>query len=123
MTKKPKYTIIVEVDPGTEESIIKTSDGREWTVKGIAIFADGGPNQLFTFFWNSPLVAAQAAVRACLEAVKQGNEVAAQFYKCLLRSFMLATKTEEHPNVISPEELLARWAEEDDEEEINITTH
>jgi len=108
-----QYTITIEVTGGSEESVIRTSDGREWTVKGVVILADGGPSNLFTYFWNSPLIAAQAAVRACVEAAKQGNPVALQFYKCLLRSFMLATKAGEHPNIITPEELLSRWDAED----------
>lgn len=124
MTEEHKrFTITIEVEGGTENAVIRTSDGREWHVKGISIFADGGPNELFTFFWNSPSVAATAFVRGLIEAVNQGNEVAAQFYRAVLKMLVLATGTGEHPKQILPEELLAKWSKEDEEEESKKMFH
>jgi len=112
-----RFTITIEVEGGTENSVIRTSDGREWHVKGIVIFADGGPGQLFSFTWNSPGMAARAFVRSMIESVKQGNEVVVQFYRAVLKMLVQATGTGEHPNQILPGELLARWNQEDEDEE------
>ena len=106
-----RWSITITPIPKSEDCIIKTSDGQEWTVKGLAIFADGGDSNLFSFTWNSPVVAARGCIRALSAAFSQGNEFVLQFYRCLFKQLSLTTGAER--KMVEPEELLKRWEDED----------
>ncbi len=107
-----EWNIKITPIPKSEDCKIETSDGQVFTVKGLAIFADGGDGQAFTYTWNSPMVAAKGCVKALATAVNSGNEFVIAFYKCIFKMFALCTGNEKK-TVVSPEELLRRWDAED----------
>ncbi len=106
------WSITITPIPKTEDCTIRTSDGQEFTVRGLAVFADGGDGQAFSFFWNSPLSAAKGCVKALAAAIQRGDDFAVSFYNCIFRMFALCTGNEKR-NVVSPEDLLRRWDAED----------
>ena len=99
-----KWHITITPIPGTEDCTIRTSDGREWTAKGVALFADGGDQQLFSYFWNSPAIAAAGCVKSFAQAIRSENKPAVQFYKYLLRFMCRVTGT--GANEMTPEDAL-----------------
>lgn len=107
-----EWSITITPIPKSEDCKIKTTDGQEFIVKGIAIFADGGDGQAFSFTWNSPLAAAKGCVKALASAIQSGNEFVVTFYQCIFRMFALCTGNEKR-TVVSPEDLLRRWDAED----------
>ena len=107
-----EWSITITPIPKSEYCKIKTTDGQEFTVRGIAIFADGGDGQAFSFTWNSPLAAARGCVKALVAAINGGNDLALTFYKCIFKMFALCTGNDGR-TAISPEELLRRWDAED----------
>lgn len=106
------WRITITPIPKSEDCTINTSDGQEFTVRGLAIFADGGDGHLFTYTWNSPEKAASGCYRACAEAIRNGNLFVVSFYKCLLRMFAMGTGADGTKQV-SADELLRRWDAED----------
>lgn len=106
------WHITITPIPKSEDCKIETSDGQVFTVNGLAIFADGGDGQAFTYTWNSPLVAAKGCVKALAAAVNSGNEFVVTFYNCIFKMFALCTGSEKRTTV-SPDELLKRWNAED----------
>lgn len=111
MSEEPWAITIIPI-PKSEDCLIKTSDGHEFKVKGLALFADGGDGNLFSYWWNSPRVAAMGCVRAFSEAIRRGDRFAISFYKCILQGLTLVTGCSDK-KTISPEELLRRWDAED----------
>lgn len=105
------WSITITPTPKSEDCLIRTSDGQEFTVKGLALFADGGDGNLFVYTWNSPKVAACGCIRALASAFKQGNEFVLQFYRCLFRQLSITTGAERKMG--DPEDLLRRWESED----------
>jgi len=102
-----KFCITIEVEGGKQEATIKTSNGDEFTVNGLALFGDAEQNgQLFSFFWNQPGLAAKAVVRSCACAINRGDEIATQFYRAILKGFASATGTRHEDNA---KEIAARW--------------
>jgi hypothetical protein len=101
------WAITITPEPGTENATIKTTDGQEFTVKGLAVFADGGDGHLFVYTWNSPIIAASGCVRACCEAIRQGNRTVVAFYRAMLSMFAQATSLP--PTSISAEDLIRKW--------------
>lgn len=106
------WSITITPVPKSEDCVIRTSDGQEFTVRGLALFADGGDKQLFTYWWNSPKVAACGCVRAFAEAIRRGDMFAQTFYKCLLAGLVSITGCGEKQR-IDAEDLLRRWDAED----------
>lgn len=105
------WSITITPIPKSEDAIIRTSDGQEWTVKGLALFADGGEGHLFSYTWNSPAVAARGCVRTIVSAMSQGNEFVIAFYRCLFKHFTRATGGER--KFVDGEELLRQWEAEE----------
>lgn len=103
-----KMTITIEVEGGVEGATI-TCEGQTYQVTGLAIFADGPAGNLFSFFWNSPIVAANAAVRSFAAAYRRGDEFSKTFYQCLLRGLAMATIPPEQTGLDKLEE----WEEKD----------
>jgi len=111
-----KFRITIEVEGGKEEATIKTPDGNEYIVKGLALFGDAEQDgQLVTFFWNQPGLAAKAVVRGCATAINRGDEITTQFYRAILKGFAMATGTRHQDNI---EEVVSRW-----EEDLKLTIH
>jgi hypothetical protein len=106
------WSITITPVVGTEDCIVKTSEGGEWTVKGLAVFADGGAGNLFFFHWNSPDVAAAGFVRSMASAMNGGNPFAERFYRCVLRNLVSATGSGEK-KYVTADDLLRRWEAED----------
>lgn len=75
-----------------------------YTVRGLALFADGGNGHLLSFFWNSPAVAAAACVKSFAQAIRSENKSAVQFYQYLLRFMCKVTGT--GANEMTPEDAL-----------------
>ena len=59
----------------------------------MALFADGGDQNLISFFWNSPAIAAAGCVKSFAQAIRSENQCACQFYQYLLRFMCKATGT------------------------------
>ena len=106
------WSITITPIPRSEECTIKTSDGKEWTVKGLALFADGGEGHLFSYYWNSPGMAASAFVRSLGESIRRGDMFGQQFYRAILRGLTLATGGKDR-QVVSAEDVLRRWEAEE----------
>lgn len=101
------WSITITPVPKSEECRIHTSDGQDFTVKGLALFADGGEGHLFQFTWNSPHVAASGCVRACCEAIRRGDRFVVAFYHAMLGMFAQATSIP--PASVNAEDILRRW--------------
>lgn len=112
MSDPKKMTIEIEVTGGQEEALIRCN-GEEYIVRGLALFADGAPGNLFSFFWASPLMAAQAVIKSCAEAYRREDAFAQSFYACLLRGFALATGSYPKPEEKGLEKLES-WEKEDE---------
>lgn len=106
------WSITITPVPKSEDCLIKTSDGQEWTVKGLALFADGGEGNLMSYYWNSPGMAASGFVRSLGESIRRGDEMAQQFYRAILRGLTMAAGGKDRQTV-SAEDLLRRWNAED----------
>ena len=106
------WSITITPIPKTEDATVTTSDGQTFTVRGLALFADGGDGNLFSFFWNSPHAAASGCYRSCAEAIKRDDPFATQFYKCLLKLFALGTGAQA-TKVVAAEDVLRRWEAEE----------
>lgn len=105
------WSITITPVPKSEECNIRTSDGQEFVVRGLALFADGGDGHLFSYTWNSPAIAARGCIRALAAAFSQGNEFVIQFYRCLFKQLSLTTGAERQ--MVDPNDLLRRWDAED----------
>lgn len=81
-------------------------------MRGLALFADGGEGHLFSFWWNSPAMAACGCVRAFSEALRRGDPFAIAFYKKMLQGMVSITGCKDR-QTISAEDLLRRWDAED----------
>lgn len=106
------WHITITPVPKSEDCKIETSDGQVFIVKGLAIFADGGDGQAFTYTWNSPMVAAKGCVKALAAAINSGNEFVVTFYNCIFKMFALCTGNDTR-KIVSPEDLLRKWDAED----------
>ena len=102
------WHITITPVPGSEECHIETSDGQEFTVRGLALFADGGEGHLFSYWWNSPAMAACGCVRAFAEAIRREDPFAIAFYKRMLQGMVAITGGKDR-QTISAEDLLRRW--------------
>jgi hypothetical protein len=111
MTASP-WSITITPVPGSEDCIVETSTGEKWTVKGLALFADGGDGNLFFYWWNSPAQAACGCVRAFAEAIRREDPFALAFYKKVLQGMVAITGCKDR-QTISAEDLLRRWDAED----------
>jgi len=114
-----KFRITIEVEGGKEEATIKTSNGDEFVVNGLALFGDAEHDgQLLNFFWNKPGMAAKAVVRGCACAINSGDEITTQFYRAILKGFSISTGIRQVKEVADPEEILSRW-----EDDLKLTIH
>jgi hypothetical protein len=97
------WSITITPVSGGEDCKIRTSDGQEFVVKGLALFADsGGEGNLFSFYWNSPKVAACALVRSCVESIRREDPFALKFYQTMF--YMFAKATGAQNTVLTPED-------------------
>jgi hypothetical protein len=106
------WSITITPVPGSEDCLIKTSDGQEFSVRGAAIFADGGDGHLFAWYWNSPGMAASGFVRSLSESIRSGNTFAEQFYRAILRGLTMATGGKDK-KYVSVDDVLRRWEAEE----------
>lgn len=106
------WSITITPTPSSEVSTIRTSDGQEFTVRGLALFADGGEGHLFSFFWGSPAMAAAGFIRSFVETIRRGDLFAVAFYKRVLSGLVAATGSKDRQTVTA-EDLLRRWDAED----------
>lgn len=106
------WNITITPVPGSEDCTVKTSDGQEFSVRGLAIFADGGEGNLFSYWWNSPGMAASGFVRALSQAIQRGDTFAQQFYKAILRGLTMATGGKDK-KYVSVDDILRRWEAEE----------
>jgi len=102
------WHITITPVPGSEECHIETSDGQEFTVRGLALFADGGEGHLFSFFWGSPALAAAGFIRSFVEVLQRSDLFAVAFYKRVLHGLVMATGGKDR-QTISAEDLLRKW--------------
>ena len=79
-----EWAITITPIPGSQDCKITTPEG-EYLVRGLALFADGGDQNLLSFFWNSAPIAAAACVKSMAQAIRSENQSAIQFYQYLLR--------------------------------------
>ena len=96
------WSITITPIPKTEDCTVKVGE-EVYTVRGLALFADGGDTQLLSFFWNSPSVAAAGCVKSFAQAVRSENQAAVEFYKHLLR-YMVKVTGVKGLNELSPED-------------------
>lgn len=97
------WSFTVTPVPKSETCTIRTSDGQEFTVKGLALFADNaGEGNLFSFYWNDPKVAACALVRSCVESIRREDPFALKFYQTMF--YMFAKATGAQNTVLTPED-------------------
>jgi len=102
------WSITITPVPGSEDCVIETSDGQKFVVRGLALFADGGEGQLFTYWWNSPAMAACGCVRAFAEAIRREDPFALTFYKKILQGMVKVTGVRAF-NEITQEEALRKF--------------
>ena len=76
-----------------------------YIVHGLALFADGGDQQLISFFWNSPAIAAAGCVKSFAQAIRSENKFAVEFYQYLLR-FMVKVTGVQGLNELTPKDAL-----------------
>ena len=100
------WCITITPIPKTEDCTVVVG-GETYVVHGLALFADGGDQQLISFFWNSPQVAAVGCCKSFAQAIRSENQCAIQFYKALLHAMCKVTGV--GANEIAPEDLLRRW--------------
>jgi hypothetical protein len=105
MRMSEPWHITITPVPKSEDCTIRTSDGNEWTVRGVALFADGGDQSLMSWFWNSPAVAAAGCVKSFAQAIRSENKSAIKFYQYLLR-FMVKVTGVPGLNELSSEDAL-----------------
>ena len=103
MTTPSPWSITITPIPGSEDCTVKVGE-EIYTVRGLALFADGGDSHLLSFFWGSPSVAAAACVKSFAQAIRSENQPAVQFYKYLLRFMCRVTGT--GANEMTPEDAL-----------------
>ena len=97
------WSITITPIPKTEDCEITVGE-EKYTVRGLALFADGGDQHLLSFFWGSPAVAAAGCVKSFAQAIRSENKSAVQFYKYLLRFMCKVTGT--GANEMTPEDAL-----------------
>jgi hypothetical protein len=61
-----------------------------------------GEGNLFSFYWNSPKVAACALVRACAESIRREDPFALKFYQTMFYQFAKITGAQN--TVLTPED-------------------
>ncbi len=99
------WSITITPIPGCEDCKISTSDGQEFVVKGLALFADNaGEGNLFSFYWNDPKTAACALVRSCAESIRREDPFALKFYQTMFYQFAKVTGAKN--TVLTPEDAL-----------------
>jgi hypothetical protein len=108
MRMSEPWHITITPVPKSEDCTIRTSDGNEWTVRGVALFADGGDQQLISFTWGSPAVAAAGCVKSFAQAIRAENQAAIKFYQYLLR-YMVKVTGVPGLNELSSEDALRKF--------------
>jgi len=106
MVMSDRWHITITPTPGSEDCEVNV-DGEIYTVRGLALFADGGDKNLLSFFWNSPAVAAAGCVKSFAQSIRSENPFAVAFYKQLLQNLCRVTGTGIHEE--TPEEALKRF--------------
>ena len=105
MGKEPKaLRIIIDAVGGTEQSTVTVGED-VYIVNGLALFADGGDQQLISFTWGSPAIAAAGCVKSFAQAIRSDNKFAVEFYQYLLR-FMVKVTGVQGLNELTAEDAL-----------------
>lgn len=97
------WHITITPIPKSEDCTVQVGEDI-YTVRGLALFADGGDQNLISFFWNSPSVAAAGCVKSFAQAIRSENRFAVEFYQYLLRFMCRVTGT--GANELTPEDAL-----------------
>ena len=100
------WCITITPIPKTEDCTVQVGD-EVYTVRGLALFADGGDQNLLHFSWGSPAIAAAGCVKSFAQAIRSENQTAIQFYQYLLRAMCKVTGT--GANEMTPEDALRKF--------------
>ena len=112
---KRKFIITIEVDPDTQEIVVRDETGREHPVKSITVFGgDAGSGAVYLFGWGASADAAWAYKEGFLYAEECGDASYRSFFKQCACHIAQAVNPEAFRRKVEVEELLERWESEDE---------
>lgn len=109
-----KFTITIEVDPGTREITIRDDDGNERTLRSAMLFGgDAEAGEYYLFGWGASADAAWAFKQGFLHAEESGDPACRNFYRQCACHIAQVACPEAFRQAVEAGEVIDRWQADD----------